>query len=147
MKRIILSTIVLLFSVLCIQAQGRDAYSFKVTPHVNQEDELIDSITVDVLVDGVKTYLDFSTTLFTPQSPDINHQWIVERDINFDGIPDLMIFYGYIGYGGQGGDIYHGYVWDVKTRKFRLEENFSEIPDPQFDETEKTIRATVLTST
>ncbi len=127
MKRLILSTIVLLFSVLCIQAQGRDAYSFKVTPHVNQEDELIDSITVDVLVDGVKTYLDFSTTLFTPQSPDINHQWI--------------IFYGYIGYGGQGGDIYHGYVWDVKTRKFRLEENFSEIPDPQFDETEKTIRA------
>ena len=124
MKRLILSTIVLLFSVLCIQAQGRDAYSFKVTPHVNQEDELIDSITVDVLVDGVKTYLDFSTTLFTPQSPDINHQWIVERDINFDGVPDLMIFYGYIGYG-----------------EFRLEENFSEIPDPQFDETEKTIRA------
>ena len=29
MKRLILSTIVLLFSVLCIQAQGRDAYSFK----------------------------------------------------------------------------------------------------------------------
>ena len=63
MKRIILSTIVLLFSVLCIQAQGRDAYSFKVTPHVNQEDELIDSITVDVLVDGVKTYLDFRTSI------------------------------------------------------------------------------------
>ena len=29
----------------------------------------------------------------------------------------------------------------MKTRKFRLEENFSEIPDPQFDEKEKTIRA------
>ena len=141
MKRLLFSAIVALFGIIGAQAQDRSAYSFKVTPHVNQEDELIDSITVDVLVDGVKTYLDFSTTLFTPQSPDINHQWIVERDINFDGVPDLMIFYGYIGYGGQGGDIYHGYVWDVKTRKFRLEENFSEIPDPQFDETEKTIRA------
>ena len=141
MKRLLLSAIVALLGVISAQAQDRSAYSFKVTPHINQEDELIDSITVDVLVDGVKTYLDFSTTLFTPQSPDIDHQWIVERDINFDGIPDLMIFFGYIGYGGQGGDIYHGYVWDVKTRKFRLEENFSEIPDPKFDETENTIRA------
>ena len=121
MKQLLLTALLALSCLTSAQAQDRSAYSFKVTPHVNQEDELIDSITVDVLVDGVKTYLDFS--------------------INFDGIPDLMIFYGYIGYGGQGGDIYHGYVWDVKTRKFRLEENFSEIPDPQFDEVEKTIRA------
>ena len=97
MKRLLFSAIVALFGLIGANAQDRSAYSFKVTPHVNQEDELIDSITVDVLVDGVKTYLDFSTTLFTPQSPDINHQWIVERDINFDGVPDLMIFYGYIG--------------------------------------------------
>ena len=129
MKKLLFTAIMALLCLSSAQAQDRSAYSFKVTPHINQEDELIDSITVDVLVDGVKTYLDFSTTLFTPQSPDIDHQWIVERDINFDGIPDLMIFFGYIGYGGQGGDIYHGYVWDVKTRKFRLEENFSEIPD------------------
>ena len=71
MKKLLLSAVVLFMGMLGVQAQDRSAYSFKVTPHVNQEDELIDSITVDVLVDGVKTYLDFSTQLFTPQSPDI----------------------------------------------------------------------------
>ena len=147
MKRLILSTIVLLFSVLCIQAQGRDAYSFKISFHFDEDDkELVDSITVDTYVEGVKTYLNFSHRVFTLQYPDNpNIKWIDERDINFDGIPDLMVYLGYVGYGGQGGDVYSAYVysayvWNPETRKFIHEEEFEMIPDPEFDNDTKTIR-------
>lgn len=142
MKRLILSTIVLLFSVLCIQAQGRDAYSFKTSFHFDEDDkELVDSITVDTYVEGVKTYLSFSHRVFTLQYPDNpNIKWIDERDINFDGIPDLMVYLGYVGYGGQGGDVYSAYVWNPETRKFIHEEEFEMIPDPEFDNDTKTIR-------
>ena len=40
MKKLLLSAVVLFMGMLGVQAQDRSAYSFKVTPHVNQEDEL-----------------------------------------------------------------------------------------------------------
>ena len=141
MKKLILSTIVLLVCVLGIQAQGRNAYSFRTSFHFDEDSpELVDSITVDVLVDGVKTPLNFSQRVFTPREPEDGYtKWIIERDINFDGIPDLMVYLGYVGYGGQGGDVYSAYVWNPTTRKFIQEEEFEMIPDPEFDNETKTI--------
>ena len=49
MKRLILSTIVLLFSVLCIQAQGRDAYSFKTSFHFDEDDKEFTNEEIDVI--------------------------------------------------------------------------------------------------
>ena len=44
MKQLLLTALLALSCLTSAQAQDRSAYSFKVTPHVNQEDELIDSI-------------------------------------------------------------------------------------------------------
>ena len=86
MKRNLILAIALFFGVLGAMAQGRDAYSFKTSFHFDEDSpELVDSITVDVLVDGVKTPLNFSQRVFTPREPaDGYTKWIIERDINFD---------------------------------------------------------------
>ena len=141
MKRNLILAIALLFGVLGTMAQGREAYSFKTSFHFDEDSpELADSIIVDVLVDGVKTPLNFSQRVFTPREPESAYtKWIDERDINFDGIPDLMVYLGYVGYGGQGGDVYSAYVWNPATRKFIHEEEFEMMPDPEFDAENKTI--------
>lgn len=65
---------------------------------------------------------------------------IVEDDINFDGIPDLMICLGPTN--AFGGFTYDGYVWDKKRHAFVKIENFDEIMDPTFVKKSKTIIGT-----
>lgn len=56
---------------------------------------------------------------------------IKEPDINFDGIPDLMISLGSVN--GIGDFIYEGYVWDSQTRRFRLIKHFRDIINPEIE--------------
>ena len=56
---------------------------------------------------------------------------IKEPDINFDGIPDLMISLGSVN--GVGDFIYEGYVWDSQTRRFRLNKHFRDIINPEIE--------------
>lgn len=65
---------------------------------------------------------------------------IVEDDINFDGIPDLMICLGPTN--AFGGFTYDGYVWNPKSHKFIRIENFDEIMDPTFVKKDKIIIGT-----
>ena len=65
---------------------------------------------------------------------------IVEDDINFDGIPDLMICLGPTN--AFGGFTYDGYTWDNKLHKFTHVENFSEIMDPVYFPSENKITGT-----
>jgi len=55
---------------------------------------------------------------------------IREDDINFDGIPDLMICLGPTN--SFGGFTYDGYVWNQTEHKFVRVEKFDEIMDPTF---------------
>ena len=65
--------------------------------------------------------------------------WIIEKDINFDGIPDVLI---YLGVTRQAQTLYKAYVWNPVTRQFYEVEEFQEIEEPDFDSNEKTITST-----
>ena len=58
--------------------------------------------------------------------------WISEDDINFDGIPDLMIYLGLLAY-GQVASFYDAYVWNPETREFDHVDIFNSIGEPLID--------------
>ena len=70
--------------------------------------------------------------------------WIEERDINFDGIPDVLV---YLGLTRQAQTLYKAYVWNPVTRQFYEVEEFQEIEEPDFDSKAKTITSTARDST
>ena len=67
-----------------------------------------------------------------------NLQWVTEDDINFDGIPDLMIF---TGLGGRGNtqSLHDAWVWNPDTREFYKVEEFDMIQEPEIDSSKKEI--------
>ena len=64
--------------------------------------------------------------------------WTFDDDINFDGVPDLLIF---IGLGGRGmtQTLYDAYVWNEDTRQFYRVDEFEMIQEADFDRQKKTI--------
>lgn len=67
-------------------------------------------------------------------------EWIIEQDINFDGIPDLLV---YIGMSTRAQSLYKAFVWNPVTRQFYEVEAFQEIQEPEFDAKAKTITSYV----
>ena len=62
---------------------------------------------------------------------------IEEPDINFDGIPDLIISLG--AQNGYGTVVYDGFVWNAKTKKFDWVDSFREIGNPEINASEENI--------
>ena len=116
----------------------RQEYTFKYELHIDESDDLVDSISVTGWARGEQADFTCGHELWVKQLPE-RTDWIVEKDINFDSIPDLMVFRGYVGYGGQGGDVFDAYVWEPERREFVFVDEFNMIPDPKFDAAEKTI--------
>ena len=63
---------------------------------------------------------------------------IEEKDINFDGIPDLQVFLCFLDGTGRNA-IYDGFVWDTATHTFLPVEGYSDIISPNIDEEGKYI--------
>ncbi|MBR5726386.1 MAG: hypothetical protein IKX56_06610 [Muribaculaceae bacterium] len=77
--------------------------------------------------------------------PDEAANWVDDKtDINFDGMPDLLI---YIGRNcvGRIEEFYSAYVWDDENKCFALVPGFVEIGNPVFHPDSKTITSTVRT--
>ena len=62
--------------------------------------------------------------------------WIDEKDINFDGIPDLMV---YLGVTHNAQSLFKAFGWNPVTRQFYDVKEFQEIQEPEFDSKAKTI--------
>jgi hypothetical protein len=68
-----------------------------------------------------------------------------KTDINFDGIPDLMIFIGR-NCVGRVSEYYAGYVWDDEDKCFAMVPGFDEISNPVVHADTKTITSTARTN-
>ena len=67
--------------------------------------------------------------------------WVSETDINFDGVPDLMIYLGLQAYGHVAG-FYDAWVWNVEKACFDHVEIFDSIGEPLIDEENHCITST-----
>ncbi len=139
MKKLILGILMGMSTTIAysqaVNMADRDEYYFRVSFHY--DGDYIDSVTV---VPNIKvSNVNFSHRLYTQQPADNTIKWILEKDLNFDGIPDLMVYLGYIGYGGQGGDVYCGYIWNLEKKQFEYVETFSNLPDIELDTENETI--------
>lgn len=122
-------------------APKRDAWTFgyRLYNENNEDSEWLDKIHVSFYVNGQDdSKLDFDDYLNGAVNSEMEEKldWIEEKDINFDGIPDLLI---YVGVTRQAQSLYRAFVWNPVTRQFYEEEEFQMIEEPTFDEQQKTI--------
>jgi len=124
---------------------GRDRYSFNVQKSYDDEGENASGDAIgyylETLVDGELTDLTFEpaefSSLLIDEVADLNELYN-ENDINFDGVPDLMLSCGLGGFSFH--DAYFSaYVWDDKNLKFCEVEGFEQVCNPEFDPDTKTI--------
>ena len=77
-------------------------------------------------------HFDLKTELTFPIEPDqFRGGGIYEKDINFDGIPDLQVSLGYIS--GFGSEIFDAWIWNTHKQQFVNVEGYAEIPNPEID--------------
>ena len=121
--------------------KSRKAYTFK-SRFTKEEDGYLKDIIVETYVNGKKQEPDIQEFLngaFNDYQ-EKNLGWITEDDINFDGIPDLVIFTG-MALHAQG--IYIAYIWNPVTLQFYRVQEFQEIVDPQYDKQKKQIETVI----
>ena len=127
-------------------APKRDAWKFlyKLENKYDEsgDSEWMDNIRVIFEVDGKEHPLSFEEPLNGAVSSDMEESltWIFENDINFDGIPDLLV---YLGVTHHAQSVYKAFVWNPVTRQFYNVKAFEEIQEPDFDSEAKTITSRV----
>lgn len=123
-------------------APNRDAWKFlyKLENKYDEsgDSEWMDNIHVTFEVNGVEHPLSFDEPLNGAVNSEMEEtlNWIDEKDINFDGIPDLMV---YLGVTHNAQSLYKAFVWNPITRQFYDVKEFQEIQEPDFDSKAKTI--------
>ncbi len=123
-------------------APNRDAWKFLYKLEDKYDDsgdsEWMNSISVKIEVNGKEHPLSFEEPLNGSVNSEMEEKldWIIEKDINFDGIPDLMV---YLGVTQQAQSLYKAFVWNPVTRQFYEVKAFQEIEEPEFDSKAKTI--------
>ena len=127
-------------------APNRDAWKFlyKLENKYDEsgDSEWMDNIHVTFEVNGVEHPLSFDEPLNGAVNSEMEEtlNWIDEKDINFDGIPDLMV---YLGVTHNAQSLYKAFVWNPITRQFYDVKEFQEIQEPDFDSKAKTITSRV----
>lgn len=120
-----------------LTAKKREAWTFKHRFDKDKDGYLTD-IHVDGYVDGQPSDFHFEESLMGAfdDYQEKNLPWVTYDDINFDGIPDLLIS---VGITHNASSLYKAFVWNDVTRQFYPVETFDEIQEPDFDSSAKTI--------
>ena len=127
-----------------IGAPKREAWTFlyKLADKYDEsgDSEWMNTIYVDFVVND-KEQFSFEEPLNGAVNSEMEEtlDWIIEKDINFDGIPDVLI---YLGVTRQAQTLYKAYVWNPVTRQFYEVKEFQEIEEADFDSEAKTITST-----
>ena len=123
------------------EAPKREAWSFLYKLADKYDDsgdsEWMNTIYVDFVVNDKKMF-SFEEPLNGAVNSEMEEtlDWIIEKDINFDGIPDLMV---YLGMTHKAQSLYKAFVWNPVTRQFYEVKAFEEIQEPDIDSKAKTI--------
>ena len=123
-----------------LTAPNREDYSFKVR-YEKDENDLYDVI-VDCYANGEKTGPEIREYMnYTLDGENLDHfGFVTEEDINFDGIPDLIVNTGMTTH-AQNTQV--AYVWNPVTLQFYRVEAFENIVEPTFDAEKKEITTAV----
>lgn len=101
-----------------LMVPDRSAYTFNHT-FTKDDQGWLQQITVEVLANcnPAEWRIENDLSGAFDHYQETHLQWVTEEDINFDGIPDLMIF---VGPGGRGNTqaLHDAYVWNPDTREF-----------------------------
>lgn len=119
----------------------REQFKFTYSFEKNEEDEWA-YIVVEGWVNKKTIAFTSRTHLVEPQRHKPNGKgWIMEHDINFDGVPDLLIYMGLQAW-GQVASFYDAYVWNVEKACFDYVEIFNSIGEPMIDHENHCITST-----
>ena len=131
-----------------LTAPGRDAWEFGYHVYNKETGASEDMNTINVIFRVNDKYhpLSFEESLngTFDRGQDEQIEWVCESDINFDGIPDVMV---YLGMTPSAQSLYKAFVWNPVTRQFYPVSAFDEIQEPFFDKTKKTITSTARSYT
>ena len=139
----------LIHTMLAVKAAEREDYRFEVTFGTDSEGYI-----GRIIVKGHTPLDDSPITVYEHElverlaelpSADEAARWVDDKtDINFDGIPDLLIFIGR-NCVGRVSEFYSGYVWDDEDKCFAMVPGFDEISNPVVHADTKTITSTART--
>ena len=122
-----------------LTAPNREDYSFKVRYEKDENDQY--DIVVDCYVNGEKTQPEIREYMNVYSGDNLDKMgFVTEEDINFDGIPDLIVNTGLTTH-AQNTQV--AYVWNPVTLQFYRVEGFMEIVEPTFDAEKKEITTAV----
>ena len=125
-----------------LNAPKREAWKFlyRLYNDDNEDTEWLNTIAVTVEVNGKKHPLSFEDSLNGAVSSSMEEklEWVTEEDINFDGLPDVMV---YLGVTTRAQSLYKAFVWNPVTRQYYPVKAFEEIQEPFFDSKAKTIES------
>ena len=124
-----------------LSAPDRDEIKFRHSL-TKDKDGWFQTLSVEAWARGKKVEPSFEESLMGAFRGEQEHllQWISEPDINFDNVPDLLV---YVGLTHHGRSLYKAYVWNPATRMFYSVSEFDEMQEPDIDATHKTITSTI----
>ena len=139
----------LLYTLLTVKAAEREDYRFEVSFGTDSEGYIgrifVKGYTTQDEEPQMEYERDLVERLAEAPSVDEAARWVDERtDINFDGIPDLLVFIGR-NCVGRVSEYYAGFVWNDEEKCFNMVLDFDLISNPVVHPDTKTITSTART--
>ena len=139
----------LIYSLEAVKVAEREDYRFDVSFGTDSEGYIgrifVNTYTPQSDEPAMEYERDLVERLAEAPSPAEAASWVDDKtDINFDGIPDLMVYIG-LNAVGRVSEYYAGFVWNDEDKCFAMVLDFDEISNPVMHPDTKTITSTART--